>query len=39
MPWSKLFVRPKPLGLELLLTSDEINWKVYAQIVREIEQD
>ena len=35
MPNAKLFIRPAPLGLEMLLVGNEINWKTFAQLTRE----
>ena len=39
MPAAKLFVRPDPLGLTVMLVGPDINWKAKAQIVSEEEND
>ena len=39
MPTAKLFVRPEPLGLDIMLVGPDINWKVKAQIASENETE
>ena len=39
MPTAQLFVRPEPLGLDIMLVGPDINWKVKAQITAEVEND
>lgn len=35
MPAANLFVRPEPLGLDVMLVGPDINWKAKAQIANE----
>ena len=39
MPEAEIFVKPAPLGLDILLIGTEINFKVEAKLTQKVEDD
>ena len=39
MPHAKIFIKPAPLGLEMVVVGREINWKTTCQFVKQEEDD